>query len=126
MSPEESLDLYTRAQKAELIGTTVRVEALAALAQAYDNVGLRNLSERARNQALEMAGDDEALKKEILYQMALNLEMQEKSEEARGRWLELFEIDAAYKDTVEHVFPPGCEQLLESRNWHCHFSRSIS
>jgi tetratricopeptide (TPR) repeat protein len=85
---------------------TVRVEALAALAQAYDNVGLPKLGERSRTQALELAGEDEALKKEILYQMALSLEMQEKNEEARERWLELFEIDASYKDTADHVLPP--------------------
>jgi tetratricopeptide (TPR) repeat protein len=87
--------------------TTIRVEALAALAQAYDNVGLPKLGERARNQALEMAGEDEALKKEILYQMALSLEMQQKTEEARERWMELFELDAAFKDTADHVLPPG-------------------
>ncbi len=85
---------------------TVRVEALAALAQAYDNVGLQKLGERSRNQALELAGADEALKKEILYQMALSLEMQHKDEEARERWMELFEIDASFKDTADHVLPP--------------------
>jgi len=86
---------------------TVRVEALAALAQAYDNVGLPKLGERARTQALDMAGEDEALKKEILYQMALSLEMQHKTDEARDRWMELFELDAAFKDTADHVLPPG-------------------
>jgi len=85
--------------------TTVRVEALTALAQAYDNVGLKELGERSRNQALEMAGEDEALKKEILYQMALSLEMQGKKEEARMRWMELFELDAGFKDTADHVLP---------------------
>jgi len=86
--------------------TAVRVEALAALAQAYDNVGLKKLGERSRTQALELAGEDEALKKEILYQMALCLEVQGKSEEARDRWMELFELDASFKDTVDHVLPP--------------------
>jgi Flp pilus assembly protein TadD len=86
---------------------TVRVEALAALAQAYDNVGLKKLGERARTQALELAGGDEALKKEILYQMALSLEVQDKSEEARDRWMELFELDASFKDTADHVLPPA-------------------
>jgi tetratricopeptide (TPR) repeat protein len=84
---------------------TVRVEAMAALAQAYDNVGLKKLGEKSRTQALEMAGEDEALKKEILYQMALSLEMQDKNEEARDRWMELFELDAGFKDTVDHVLP---------------------
>lgn len=85
--------------------TTVRVEALTALAQAYDNVGLKELGERSRTQALSIAGEDEALKKEILYQMALSLEMQEKTGEARGRWMELFELDAGFKDTADHVLP---------------------
>jgi tetratricopeptide (TPR) repeat protein len=84
---------------------TVRVEALAALAQAYDNVGLKKLGEKSRTQALEMAGQDEALKKEILYQMALSLEMQDKNEEARDRWMDLFELDAGFKDTADHVLP---------------------
>ncbi|HEY3898046.1 MAG TPA: hypothetical protein VGM54_05495 [Chthoniobacter sp.] len=84
---------------------TVRVEALTALAQAYDNVGLKELGERARTQALNMAGEDEVLKKEILYQMALSLEVQGKKEEARSRWMELFELDAGFKDTAEHVLP---------------------
>jgi tetratricopeptide (TPR) repeat protein len=84
---------------------TVRVEALAALAQAYDNVGLKKLGEKARTQALEMAGQDEALKKEILYQMALSLEMQDKNEEARDRWIDLFELDAGFKDTADQVLP---------------------
>jgi tetratricopeptide (TPR) repeat protein len=86
--------------------TTVRVEALTALAQAYDNVGLKELGARSRTQALEMAGEDEALKKEILYQMALSLDMQDKKEEARERWMELFELDAGFKDTADHVLPP--------------------
>ena len=54
-----------------------------------------------------MAGEDEALKKEILYQMALSLDMQDKKQEARVRWMELFELDAAFKDTADHVLPPG-------------------
>lgn len=87
--------------------TTIRVEALTALAQAYDNVGLKELAERSRNQALEFAGQDEALKKEILYQMALSLEVQGKKDEARTRWMELFELDAGFKDTADHVLPPG-------------------
>ena len=87
--------------------TTVRVEALTALAQAYDNVGLKELGERSRTQALDMAGEDEALKKEILYQMAVSLDMQDKKQEARSRWMELFELDAGFKDTADHVLPPG-------------------
>lgn len=87
--------------------TTVRVEALTALAQAYDNVGLKELGARSRTQALEMAGEDETLKKEILYQMAMSLDMQDKKEEARERWMELFELDASFKDTADHVLPPS-------------------
>jgi tetratricopeptide (TPR) repeat protein len=84
---------------------TVRVEALAALAQAYDNAGLQKLAERSRTRALELAGEDEALKKEVLYQMALSLEMQDKNAEARDRWMDLFELDAGFKDTADHVLP---------------------
>jgi len=82
---------------------TVRVEALTALAQAYDGVGLEKLGEGSRTQALELAREDEALKKEVLYQMALSLEAQGKSAEARDRWTQLFELDAAFKDTAERV-----------------------
>ncbi len=83
--------------------TIARVEALTALAQAYDGVGLKELGEKSRTLALELAGEDEGLKKEILYQMALSLEAQEKAKEARARWMELFELDAGFKDTAEHV-----------------------
>jgi tetratricopeptide (TPR) repeat protein len=83
--------------------TSTRVEALVTLAQAYDSVGLNELGQRSRNQALELAGEDELQKKEILYQMALSLEGQDKLDEARARWLELFEIDSEFKDTASRV-----------------------
>jgi tetratricopeptide (TPR) repeat protein len=85
---------------------TIRVEALTVLAQAYDSVGLKVLGEMSRTKALDMAGEDEALKKEILYQMALSLEAQDKKEEARVRWIELYELDAEFKDTADHVLAP--------------------
>jgi tetratricopeptide (TPR) repeat protein len=87
-----------RARKHAKIST--RVEALVTLAQAYDSVGLNVLGQKSRNDALELAGEDESLKKEILYQMALSLEGQDKLDEAKSRWLELFELDSEFKDTA--------------------------
>jgi tetratricopeptide (TPR) repeat protein len=100
----DALQAILQLQNARKHGKTIaRVEALTALAQAYDNVGLKELGEKSRTLALELAGEDEALKKEILYQMALSLEAQEKAAEARARWMELFELDAGFKDTADHV-----------------------
>jgi len=82
---------------------TGRVEALVSLASAYDHVGLPALGEKSRNQALELSREDEALQKEILYQMAQSLEERGRKDEARSRWLELFELDADYKDTTQRV-----------------------
>ncbi len=61
------------------------------------------MGEGSRTQALALAAEDESLKKEVLYQMALSLEAQGKNIEARERWMQLIEIDAAFKDTAERV-----------------------
>ncbi len=82
---------------------TSRVESILALAEAYDQVSLPSLGEKSRSQALEFAREDEALQKEILYRMARSLESLGKAEEAKARWLELFEIDAEFKDTAQRV-----------------------
>ncbi len=80
-----------------------QVEAILALAEAYDLAGLSGLGEKSRNHALEIACEDESLQKEILYRMAKSLQSQGRAEESRSRWLELFEIDAEYKDVAAQV-----------------------
>ena len=90
-----------RARKHQKLNT--RAEALVTLAQAYDSLALPDLGEKSRNQALEFAREDESLQKEILYQMAISLESQDRVKEARQRWLELFELDAEFKDVSERI-----------------------
>jgi tetratricopeptide (TPR) repeat protein len=98
---QKAIAQLQRARKHAKIST--RVDALVTVAQACDSVGLNELGQKSRNQALELAGEDESLKKEILYQMALSLEGQDKLDEARTRWLELFELDSEFKDTANRV-----------------------
>lgn len=98
---QKAIAQLQRARKHSKIST--RVESLITLAQAYDAVGLSDLGQKSRTNALELAREDESLQKEVLYQMALSLGGQDKLTEARIRWLELFELDSEFKDTATRV-----------------------